>query len=213
MSCFPAVWPKIAILPNNSLFSSSFCSFRLSRSEYERNYDRSLIAYLSFSFIRFPRRILDIPLSLSLPLIYTSFYSSISRKSTALSARRASSIVLFQAAVESTFFLWSLGFYSVSCLQLAHSPSLSVPVSLPFPLHLSVSLNPSTILCRFSLSLLSQSAYPTFSHLLVISIDWSILGHCMLSRPFSIQFFIFRYSQPPDSLRCIILSSRCTLTT
>lgn len=108
----------------------------------------SLPIYLPPSYVSLVSRTSSLSLCPSYLLLFTSFYSSISRKSTALSARRSTSTVLFQAAVETTFFLWSLGFYSVSCLQLARSPSLIV-ASPYFSLSLSRSLlNPFLTLLR-----------------------------------------------------------------
>lgn len=172
------------------------------------NYDQSLIVYLSPSFIHFLHRIPDIlSPSLFLSPLYLFLSSHFSEKYSAFCL----AFLLHRAfpGCGRVYFLfmvsWLLfGFLSAACVFSVSLRGLSLLLSLSFSL---------TILCRLSLSLLSRSAYPTFSHLLVISIDWSTLGHCMLSRPFLIQFFAFRHPQFPDSLRYIILSSRRTLTT
>lgn len=144
---FFLLYPKIAILPNHLPFSLNVCSFRLSRSGTAIGLSHRLSLFLLHTFSSsYPGHPLFLFFYLSSSFLFTSFYSSIIRKSTALSARRSSSIVLFQAAVESTFFLWSLGFYSVSCLQLARSSSLAlVSFSLSLPIYLFCS--PSLSLC------------------------------------------------------------------
>lgn len=140
----------------------------------------SLIASLPSSFIRF----LVAPYGSSLSL-FTSPRSCISRKSTVLSAWRFSSAVLFQAATESALFLWSLGFYSFSPLQLVYFLSLSLFLSV----FLSISSFLSFSLLHYLFAfLLSQNAYPTFLHLPAISIDWNSLGLRVLHQSFSIPF-------------------------